>query len=123
MPLQAFSRESGRRRCCVATALAMPSELAKHRTSPHRQTPTGAFEVEVNVGTSEFERLAERMRRPPRSLQAFAILPPEQLRDLREAVDEACSRQHADLDHALGRAVPGVLRGLVLGLLRGRVSS
>lgn len=68
----------------------------------------------------EFERLAERMRRPPRSLQSFAMLTPEQLCDLREAVDAACARQRASLDQALSRAAPPLLRGWVLRLVRGR---
>ena len=71
------------------------------------------------MGTTELDRLAERLRRPPRSLQAFARLTPEQLLDLHQAVDAACARQRADLDQALSDAA-GPLRGLVLRLLRGR---
>jgi hypothetical protein len=75
---------------------------------------------EIDMAATELDRLAECLRRPPRSLQAFRHLTADQLVDLREAVDAACARQHASLDRALSDAAPGPLRGLVLRLLRGR---
>ncbi|MGQ0622810.1 MAG: hypothetical protein ACT4QA_23380 [Panacagrimonas sp.] len=68
----------------------------------------------------EFERLANRMGRPPSALRAFERLTPDQLLFLHDAVDAACARQHRSLDEALSGALPGPLRWLVLRLLRGR---
>lgn len=74
---------------------------------------------EEEPAQAELERLAQRMRRTPDSLQAFAGLAPEQLRVLRVAVERACAQHRRDVDEAAIPALLRPLRRLLLRLLRG----
>ncbi|HSW13546.1 MAG TPA: hypothetical protein VLI06_11950 [Solimonas sp.] len=60
------------------------------------------------------ERLARRLRRPPSSLAALRQLSPQQLEQLEQLVETACTRQSRELEADLRRALPWPLR-LLLG--------
>lgn len=68
----------------------------------------------------ELRQLAQKMRRTPESMQAFARLTPEQLLILLVAVDRACERHRREFDEAASPALLRPLRRLLLHLLRGR---
>lgn len=66
----------------------------------------------------ELTALTRRLERPVLSLSALEQLPPEQLRTLREQIEQAQERHQKLLDQALERAIPWLLRAPVLRWLR-----
>lgn len=67
----------------------------------------------------ELDRLAEKLRRPAKSLGPFARLALDDLRQLSDAIDQALERQRRALDQAVEQAIPRPLRAIVLRALRG----
>lgn len=66
----------------------------------------------------KLEQLSRQLELPPRALEAFQNLAPEQLDELASRVD-AVLKQHEDgLDTALETAIPRVLRTPLLRWLR-----
>jgi hypothetical protein len=66
----------------------------------------------------DLEALAAKLRRPAKSLEAFARLAPEEIETLSDAIDAAFDRERQRVGAALDRAIPRLLRplaSLVLG--------
>src|SRR5262249_41673462 len=69
---------------------------------------------------SDLEGLARRLRRPVKTLEAFAHLAPEEIAILSRAIDAAFDRERARIDEALDRAIAGWLRPLARRILGSR---
>ncbi len=71
-----------------------------------------------SAATRELQQLATELHRPPQSLTALSDLTPEQLTWLSARVAEVCQREDVQMRTALHRAIPRVLRPLLLRRLR-----
>jgi len=80
-------------------------------------TPIGAAS-QPDVASRELQQLATELHRPPQSLTALSHLSAEHLTWLSARVAEVCQREDTEMRIALHRALPRLLRPLLLRRLR-----
>jgi hypothetical protein len=68
----------------------------------------------------DLEGLAAKLRRPAKSLEAFARLAPAEIEILSDAIDATLDRERERVDHALDRAIPRLLRPFARKILGSR---
>lgn len=66
----------------------------------------------------KLEQLSRQLELPPRALDAFQNLAPQQLDELTARVDQVLTQHEHQLDTALETAIPPVLRAPLLRWLR-----
>jgi len=74
--------------------------------------------VKPDAASRELQQLATELHRPPQSLTELSHLSAEHLTWLSARVAEVCQREDGEMRSALYRAIPRLLRPLVLRRLR-----